>query len=143
MVIERSTLESTKFSTPEEEIDYLRGKVSEREAELEQKNETVDREATIDTEVKTYRQTEPDKILTPEYQLSQKDIESIELDLVPEEHDTKMSELLLLLNEKGIRNTLSVVEKMNSPHIEDDFHRFLVQLDYSRQFDRAREIGRF
>src|SRR5665811_2225587 len=28
---------------------------------------------------------------------------------------------------KGIKNAFSVVEKMNNPHIDDDFHRFLVQ----------------
>jgi hypothetical protein len=29
--------------------------------------------------------------------------------------------------EKGVRNALEIVRKMNSPHIEDDFYRFLVQ----------------
>jgi hypothetical protein len=38
-----------------------------------------------------------------------------------------MKSLIGLLQEKGIKNTLSVVEKMGNPHIEDDFHRFLIQ----------------
>jgi hypothetical protein len=29
--------------------------------------------------------------------------------------------------DRGIKNTIELVERMNNPHIEDDFHRFLVQ----------------
>src|SRR3989344_2993250 len=38
-----------------------------------------------------------------------------------------MEELLGIVITKGIRNALSVVEAMGSPHIEDDFHRILIQ----------------
>ena len=54
------------------------------------------------------------------------------LDLMPEEHDGKMSELVDILQEKGVLNALSVVDKLNNPHIEDDFHRFLINRHYGR-----------
>src|SRR3989344_3667873 len=38
-----------------------------------------------------------------------------------------MAELLGILLNQGIKNALTVLEKLNSPHLEDDFHRFLVQ----------------
>jgi hypothetical protein len=38
-----------------------------------------------------------------------------------------MLELMHLLTAKGVKNTLAVVEKMNSVHVTDDFHRLLVQ----------------
>ncbi|PSO46719.1 MAG: hypothetical protein BRC24_00515, partial [Parcubacteria group bacterium SW_4_46_8] len=48
-------------------------------------------------------------------------------DLAPEEHDAKMKELLKKVKENGIKNTLSVVREMEDKHIEDDFHRVLVE----------------
>ena len=47
--------------------------------------------------------------------------------LKPEMHDIIMEELLGIVVTKGVRNAFSVVEKMNSPHIDDDFHRLLIQ----------------
>ncbi|MGM0629220.1 MAG: hypothetical protein ACQESA_02235 [Patescibacteria group bacterium] len=48
-------------------------------------------------------------------------------DLALERHDEKVKELLDVMEEKGIRNTLSVVDKMGDLHLEDDLHRALVQ----------------
>ncbi|MEN9524364.1 MAG: hypothetical protein RL536_433, partial [Candidatus Parcubacteria bacterium] len=59
--------------------------------------------------------------------LSEKDTEKIVLSLKPESHDSIMEELLGVVITKGIRNALSVVMAMGSPHIEDDFHRILIQ----------------
>jgi hypothetical protein len=57
------------------------------------------------------------------------------LDLVlrlhKEPHDNKMEELLGILLSKGISNTLSIISGMHNPHLDDDFHRFLVQYLYS------------
>ena len=38
-----------------------------------------------------------------------------------------MDELVEILVEKGVKNTLEVVNKINDPHLSDDFHRFLIQ----------------
>ena len=38
-----------------------------------------------------------------------------------------MEELLGIVVTKGVRNALSVVEAMGNPHIDDDFHRILIQ----------------
>ncbi len=42
-------------------------------------------------------------------------------------HDAVMEELLGIVITKGVRNALSVAEAMDSPHIDADFHRVLVQ----------------
>lgn len=57
----------------------------------------------------------------------QKRAEKIILDLSPEEDDDKMSELLALVHEVGIIATLKLIDKTESYHIKDDFHRLLVQ----------------
>ncbi len=38
-----------------------------------------------------------------------------------------MAELINILQDKGVANALAVLEKLKDPHVEDDFHRFLVQ----------------
>ncbi len=51
----------------------------------------------------------------------------IDLRLSPEEHDEVISELYSLMLEKGIKTTIARVETLKNPHIDDDWHRFLVQ----------------
>jgi hypothetical protein len=51
----------------------------------------------------------------------------IVLRLAPESHDKQMEELISILQTKGLKQALKVLYKLNSFHLEDDFHRFLVQ----------------
>lgn len=84
------------------------------------------RESIISDELKHYRSA-PETPLHASHAMPEETIASLALNLSPESHDKKMGELLMLLNSKGIRNTLKIVEKLSDAHIEDDFHRFLVQ----------------
>jgi hypothetical protein len=117
----------SKFSTPEEELKYLREQVALKERVIREKGETPHRANLINEELETYKKNVPEDVLSKDYRLTHMHKEAIVLDLTPELHDEKMGELLGLLQEKGVLNALSIVEKMNNPHIEDDFHRFLVQ----------------
>jgi hypothetical protein len=116
-----------KFSSPQEELDFLRGEVARHEKTLLDKGEKTLRETIINDKIIDYKAINPEDVLTPEYKIRSKDVEAIVLDLSPEKHDKKMEELISILQEKGILNTISVIEKLKNPHIEDDFHRFLVQ----------------
>jgi hypothetical protein len=51
----------------------------------------------------------------------------IVLKLSPEAHDKNMEEYYTLMEQHGIYNALSILQKLHNPHIEDDFHRFLVE----------------
>ena len=51
--------------------------------------------------------------------------------LKPEAHDKKMEELLSYSSRTRNQNALDIVEKLDDPHIDDDFHRFLVQYYFS------------
>jgi len=121
------TRERPQFSSPQEELDFLREEVARREKELEKGKGEKEYEAVIRGKIEEYREQPSEEILAPQHKLEEKEVETIVLDLAPEAHDTKMNELLGVLHEKGIRNTLSVIKKMGNPHIEDDFHRILVQ----------------
>lgn len=116
-----------KFKTPEEELNYLRAKVSEHEKVHVSTGEKISREEIIKDELVAHGKKNPEEVLHQDYALKKHEVEAIVLDLTPEDHDAKMGELVNILQEKGVLNTLSVVDKLNNPHIEDDFHRFLVQ----------------
>ncbi len=115
------------FNSPEEEISYLRGQVAEKERLIKEKGDEVYRPNVINETIAEYKKTVPEEVLSKEYKLSHMHKDAIVLDLAPEPHDEKISELLGILQERGVMNALSVIEKMNNPHLEDDFHRFLVQ----------------
>lgn len=116
-----------KFSSPQEELDFLRSEVAKHEKALLEKGEEMHRETVISNKVSDYKAIKPEEALSPEYKIPAQDVESIVLDLSPEEHDDKMSELISILQEKGVLNTISIVGGLKDPHLEDDFHRFLIQ----------------
>ncbi len=116
-----------KFSSPQEELDYLRNQVAKHERILAENGEAIPREAVITDKIIEYKSIKPEEVLSPDYQLKSAEVESITLDLSPEEHDAKMEELVSILQAKGLMNALSIVEELKDAHLDDDFHRFLVQ----------------
>jgi hypothetical protein len=116
-----------KFANPQEEIAFLRGMIAKKERDILQKTPEASTEHITREEVVRYAERKPEEVLKDKYIVPTQEMEAIVLDLSPEDHDQTMNELLGMLNEKGIHNTLTIVEKMNNPHISDDFHRLLVQ----------------
>lgn len=120
--------ELPKFKSPEEELAYLRAHISKREQDLINKGrfEHAGDNAVKDV-VGVYKNIPIEKVVHPTHILEKKDKEDIVLALKPEPHDTVMEELLGIVITKGVRNALSIVEGMNNPHVDDDFHRVLIQ----------------
>lgn len=116
-----------KFKTPEEELSFLRAEVMRHEKALTEKGESVPREEIIQAKINEHKERKLEEVLEKHYALKNKEVEAIVLDLAPEKHDEKMAELVGILQDKGMLNALSVVASLKDPHIEDDFHRFLVQ----------------
>ncbi len=116
------------FKTPEEELHFLRSYIKDREGSLPQAEKTPQsNEQLTKTVIKEYAAAPIQEILAPSAVVSTEESEAIVLRLQPEAHDKKIEELFGMLLHNGLKNTLTVVEKMNDPHIDDDFHRFLVQ----------------
>ena len=120
-----------KFKTPQEELDFLRAHVAEKEKALNEQGQEISKEKIADNLISEYRNYKPEDVMHKSAVIKKSEAENFVLKLHPETHDTKMEELLGLLLDKGISNALSVVAKMNNPHIDDDFHRFLVQYLYT------------
>lgn len=123
------------FATPEEELAFLKKKIAEREAQhesdqmfhRERESERVPPPPHLQQDViKEYTQIPPSVAVEESLQHSTQERQTILFDLSPEDHDNTMIELQKVLEEKGVHTALKLVESMESPHLEDDFHRFLV-----------------
>lgn len=121
------TTPEAKFSSPQEELQYLRKRIEEKVRELSINKEGFTRDEVVKDEIREYKSKAPEETLSKGYAMLEPHVDAIVLNLSPESHDVQISELLGLLQEKGIMNALAIVEKMHNPHIEDDFHRFLVE----------------
>lgn len=116
-----------KFRSTEDELVYLRARIEEKEKELGALRNSFEGERVAKREIREYADTPVsqvlhDAVITPEH-----DVVREALKLKPEEHDKQIDGLLRLVAEKGIRNALTVVARMQNPHLEDDFHRALVR----------------
>jgi len=116
-----------KFQTPQEELDFLRAEVLKRENELIENGSNVERDDVVKEKILEHQTKNTEAVLDPSFAIKKAEVQSIVLDLSPESHDRQMEELVSILQEKGVLNTLSIVNGLKNPHLEDDFHRFLVQ----------------
>lgn len=117
---------SKKLSHPQEEIDFLHRKIASHTHEFKEHGGTLPRAEVISHEIRSYQATPAEQILEEKYRINMDEIKGIAWGLSAE-HDKKLDSLIEILGKKGIKNALSVMEELGSPHIEDDFHRFLVQ----------------
>ena len=120
-----------QFKTPEDEVAFLREKLRTREEELKSKGIESKEGEIARAVLEEYKKAPTAEVLHPENIVSKEEHEKIVLRLSPEPHDKKMEELLSVMMMKGIKNAMDLVEKINNPHIDDDFHRFLVQYLFS------------
>ncbi len=98
--------------------------------EYKEKKESSDRGKLSGTAYESTRDFPPETmggLLNDKPPLSAEETDKIVLELSPEKHDRQMEELLGILLEKGVKNALKIVERMDNPHLTDDFHRLLVQ----------------
>ena len=70
----------------------------------------------------------------------------ITLELTPDANDKDMEELLGVLNTHGIDAAFKQLDRIHNPHLEDDFHRLLIQLKREghpiKGLDPHSDIGR-
>jgi hypothetical protein len=116
-----------QFNSPEEEIAFLKQHIAFREKNLATEGHEYKREDIHTETIENYARTQANEILTVTHKLPEHQIEALVLKLSPEAHDQKMEELLGMLTETGIRNTLSILQALDDAHLTDDFHRFLAQ----------------
>lgn len=126
-----------QFKTAEEELAFLRAEFAKREQEIisqkgmEAVSVAPERKIEIKQEaanqvVGEYKKASPE-ILHPAHQMHPVESKEISLNLKPEDHDSQVSELYGIMLSRGVKNAFSIIEQTKNLHLEDDFHRFLVQ----------------
>ncbi len=117
---------SSKFSSPDEEINKLKAEIAKKAKELNADNKT-DLARVANKELLEYSLSPTQNVLDSDMQMPSRDIMREVLKLESEDHDEQIEKLLRLTPYRGVKNVLSIVKKINNPHLEDDFHRALVQ----------------
>ena len=119
---------SQKFTSPEEEIAFLRQQIAQKERELLTRTPEVDvtdMETIGREQLKEYLTFTPKMVLEPEYELTEIDmaqsVESIKTSTDPVE------DILKLAMERGIKNALTVLEKAPNAYVVDEVHRRLIE----------------
>lgn len=118
---------NTQFSTPEEEVAYLRTKIAEkmeRAKGFEGRFTEKDRAHEV---VRDYKETPIEKVIAPQAHISAGEQHRLLEWLTPKETDDQVRMLSQVMAEKGIKNAFKMAEDLQSPEIEDDFERFVVQ----------------
>jgi TraM recognition site of TraD and TraG len=112
------------FASIEEELEYLRGEVKKNQ---ENNPNGFEQDQIITQEIKAYHEVTGKDLLHESYVQTETKNEEVVLKLSPESHDKNMEEYWTLMNKNGIYNTLNIIKNSGNPHLEDDFHRFLVE----------------
>lgn len=118
---------STKLRSPEEEVSFLRDRVAEKERELLDRNHEIDatdHETLARQEIKEYSEFMPETVLDRKHQLSGHELAS-RTEEVKTSQD-QVEDIVALARERGIRNALTVLEKIDSAFVTDEVHRQLV-----------------
>jgi hypothetical protein len=125
--MEDFNFDGRKFNNPQEEIAYLKEHIAFREKNLVAEGVTYSKEDLHTETIAHYARSEAKEILTSAHRLPEHQVEKLVLKLSPEAHDRKMEELFGILTESGLRNTLTILHRLEDSHLTDDFHRFLAQ----------------
>ena len=115
-----------KFNSPEEEIAFLRAQIAQREQAMQSQQESagpVFEQAAAET-VSEYGKQAAHEVLEDTHALDEAAVANAAESLA--HAGNKTAEILSLAEEKGIRNALSVLEKMDDAFLTDDVHRALV-----------------
>lgn len=119
------------FSSPQEEITYLRSQIALRESEVGHKNAEADHEdlLTVGKEaLREYGEHDSAHILAPKHRITPHELAGSVAHIdTKEDRAQKISEFIELAESKGIRNALSVLEKLDDSFLTDEVHRALIE----------------
>lgn len=114
--------EGLKFSTPNEELEYLRSKVLEAEKKLESAGVEPVRNAVVRESITEFKNEAGVGAPVANTLEVEQDAEA----LLKNHQEVNLEEMVALTEKKGIFHALRVVEKLKDWRSEDDFHAFLI-----------------
>lgn len=117
--------ELPKFSSPEEELRYLRERVATIEKSKSESDETPHKDAAVSRVVHEYVAQVPENGLE-EHEVASPEYEKVVGYIKEPSHRERMREFYEVLTQKGIAAAIKYSRAAQNPHFEDDFHRVLV-----------------
>ena len=118
-----------KFSSPEEEIAFLRRQIAEQERDLLERApeaDVNDIEQVAKTQIHEYGTFTPNMVLDKEHQMSPREVTASAQHV--EGSTSPVEEIVRVAEERGIHNALQVMEKANSAFTTDEVHRQLIEM---------------
>jgi len=116
------------FASAEAELEYLRARIAVRERELlarQPEAEAHDLEAVAKAELREYSQFTPRVILSAERPLAAPVLAAHHESLTTTRNPVE--DIVNLALEQGVRNALSVLERVEAPYVVDEVHRRLIE----------------
>ncbi len=117
-----------QFTTPEEEIAFLRKQIAEKERVLLARNpeaDRSDRETLARQELKEYTTFTPQSVLDKD-RIATPETTSAMSAQIESAHDP-ISEIVELALTEGVHQALTMLEKQNDPYLTDEVHRRLIE----------------
>ncbi len=137
----QDTTPAPVFKTPSEEIEYLRSRIREKQILAKDLPRQIDIEDHAQSVVAEHRSLAPNHFADDAEQYEKK-VSGIVASLGHKGTDSHITELAGVMLEQGVRMAIDIAEKLKSPEIEDDFHRFLISYLLSGHDDEASGLGK-
>jgi hypothetical protein len=116
-----------QFTTPEEEIAFLRQQVQDKMSRAKGFEERFTEKDSAHEVVRDYKSIPVERVIAPHAQMTGGEKHKLLEWLTPKETDEQVRLLSQVMAEKGIKNAFHMAEELNDPEVEDDFERFVVQ----------------
>ena len=126
-------ISNTKFSSAEEEINYLRRQIEEKELAMKNMPRSV---ATLEhaaSTIKEHSEKPIEHVYENNHRVLSKDIQEVLKSINTKNTTKQVMELASIMQDDGVRFAMEIAQKLNKPEIEDDFHKFLINYLISGQ----------
>jgi len=121
-------LPQKKFSSPEEEIVFLRQQIADRERALLENDPEGDsgaKEALAQDALGEYASERSDRVLETKNQIGDPALHGLREHIATS--SDKVEEVMQVVREHGIKNALTLLEKVGDAHVTDEVHRQLIE----------------
>lgn len=114
------------FNSPEEEIEYLRGKIKEKETAMINMPRFVSQESHAMSAINDHKDL-PLEQFAENKEKFLSEVDNILHQLGEKSTDKKIAQLSAIMFDRGIRFVFEVINRLKNKELEDDFHRFLIK----------------
>ncbi len=121
-----NSLNEPKFSSPEDEIKFLREEIERRQEITKNFAERISKEDHAKDVLREHISKNPREILPKQYEIKDYNKKKLLDNLIPKNTDEKVSEIVSIMLDKGIHTSINLVKELKDKSLEDDFHRFLI-----------------